>query len=50
MNKMYKIVVFCLAIVLACRAEEHVLELTDDNFSTTLSERDTTLVMFYAPW
>uniref|UniRef100_A0A1B0AKH7 protein disulfide-isomerase n=1 Tax=Glossina palpalis gambiensis TaxID=67801 RepID=A0A1B0AKH7_9MUSC len=47
---MYKIVLFCLALALVCRAEDQVLELTDDNFSTTLSERDTTLVMFYAPW
>jgi len=31
-------------------AEVDVLELTDDNFSATLAQQQTTLVMFYAPW
>lgn len=31
-------------------AEQDVLELTDDDFNTRISEFDTALVMFYAPW
>lgn len=30
--------------------ENHVLELSDDDFSTRVRETETTLVMFYAPW
>lgn len=30
--------------------EQHVLDLTDDDFSTRVAETETTLVMFYAPW
>lgn len=36
--------------VSAFAKEEDVLELTDDDFDSRLSELDTTLVMFYAPW
>jgi hypothetical protein len=31
-------------------AESDVVELTDDDFSTRISEHETVLVMFYAPW
>lgn len=30
--------------------EQDVLELTDNDFSTRITETETTLVMFYAPW
>ncbi|XP_073844723.1 disulfide-isomerase A3 [Musca autumnalis] len=44
--------VLCIAglAYLSNAAESDVLELTDDNFLSVLSEHSTTLVMFYAPW
>lgn len=49
---MYRsIFVICLVIVgLANAAEQDVLELSDGDFSSTLAQHETTLVMFYAPW
>uniref|UniRef100_A0A1L8EE44 Protein disulfide-isomerase n=1 Tax=Haematobia irritans TaxID=7368 RepID=A0A1L8EE44_HAEIR len=52
---MYKsILILCTIIALGSyrthAAESDVLELTDDNFSSTLASHETTLVMFYAPW
>ncbi|XP_063616437.1 protein disulfide-isomerase A3 [Cydia splendana] len=45
-----KIVLF-LGVIYLCRAaEEDVLDLTDSDFSSVLSQHDTALVMFYAPW
>ncbi|KAH8401434.1 hypothetical protein KR009_005448, partial [Drosophila setifemur] len=38
------------AIAIASGAEQDVLELGDDDFSSTLKQHETTLVMFYAPW
>ncbi|KAH8275203.1 hypothetical protein KR026_001993 [Drosophila bipectinata] len=37
-------------IAIASGAEQDVLELGDDDFSSTLKQHETTLVMFYAPW
>lgn len=43
--------VLLLSVVYLCRAaEEDVLDLTDSDFSSVLSQHDTALVMFYAPW
>lgn len=36
--------------ILILGSEDDVLELTDDDFSTRISEHETVLVMFYAPW
>jgi len=48
---MIKIIsIFCLLIGLVKCAEQDVLELTDDNFQSTLQQHETTLIMFYAPW
>lgn len=44
-----KLALFLGVIYLCKAAEEDVLELTDADFSS-LSEYDTALVMFYAPW
>lgn len=45
-----KLVLF-LGLIYLCRAaEEDVLELTDSDFSSTISQHETALVMFYAPW
>lgn len=42
---------FILSAVSFCFAgEEHVHELTDDDFTARLGELETALVMFYAPW
>ncbi|XP_053613936.1 protein disulfide-isomerase A3 [Plodia interpunctella] len=44
-------IVLLLGIIYLCRAaEEDVLELSDSDFSTVISQHDTALVMFYAPW
>lgn len=43
--------VFLLGLIYLCKAaEEDVLDLTDSDFSTVISQYDTALVMFYAPW
>ncbi|CAG4977504.1 unnamed protein product [Parnassius apollo] len=43
--------VLILGIIYLCKAaEEDVLELTDSDFSSVISQYDTALVMFYAPW
>ncbi|XP_014368740.2 protein disulfide-isomerase A3 [Papilio machaon] len=43
--------VLLLSLIYLCKAaEEDVLDLTDSDFSTLISEHDTALVMFYAPW
>ncbi|XP_028029914.1 protein disulfide-isomerase A3 [Bombyx mandarina] len=43
--------VLLLGIIYLCKAaEEDVLDLTDSDFSAVLSQHDTALVMFYAPW
>lgn len=43
--------VLLLSLIYLCKAaEEDVLDLTDSDFSTLVSEHDTALVMFYAPW
>ncbi|CAH0727570.1 unnamed protein product, partial [Brenthis ino] len=40
-----------LGFVYLCKAaEEDVLELTDADFSSAISQHETALVMFYAPW
>lgn len=39
-----------LSLSLVFAAEEDVLDLTDNDFSTRVGESETTLVMFYAPW
>ncbi|KAK7595556.1 hypothetical protein V9T40_013381 [Parthenolecanium corni] len=46
---------FFLSFLLICLAgvfadESDVLQLTDDDFDSTLSQFETSLVMFYAPW
>lgn len=45
-----KIVLFLGVIYLCKAAEEDVLDLTDADFSSVISQHDTALVMFYAPW
>lgn len=45
-----KLVLFLGVIYLCKAAEEDVLELTDSDFSSAISQHDTALVMFYAPW
>ncbi|XP_013133156.1 PREDICTED: protein disulfide-isomerase A3 [Papilio polytes] len=43
--------VLLLSLIYLCKAaEEDVLDLTDSDFSSLVSEHDTALVMFYAPW
>lgn len=40
-----------LGLICLCKAaEEDVLELTDADFSSAISQYETALVMFYAPW
>lgn len=41
---LYSLFYFSLA------AETDVIELSDDDFSARISEHETVLVMFYAPW
>ncbi|KAL0850847.1 hypothetical protein ABMA28_006764 [Loxostege sticticalis] len=44
-------IVLLLGVIYLCKAaEEDVLDLTDSDFSTVISQHDTALVMFYAPW
>lgn len=44
-------IVLLLGVIYLCRAaEEDVIDLTDSDFSTIISQHDTALVMFYAPW
>jgi protein disulfide isomerase family A protein 3 len=45
-----KLVVLIALFFCALGSEQDVLDLSDDDFSTRVSEADTTLVMFYAPW
>lgn len=49
---MLKQSLFLLFAILACSlaAEADVKDLGDDTFEAGVSEVDTTLVMFYAPW
>ncbi|CAG4954148.1 unnamed protein product [Colias eurytheme] len=43
--------VLLLSVIYLCKAsEEDVLELTDGDFDSAISQHDTALVMFYAPW
>lgn len=39
-----------LLVSYSCANEEDVLQLTDEDFNSKLSQHDTVLVMFYAPW
>lgn len=45
-----KYLFLCSLFYLSLASESDVLELTDDDFSTRVSEHETVLVMFYAPW
>ena len=45
---MLKLVIFTLAVTYALG--EAVIDLGDSDFESGLSEHDTVLVMFYAPW
>lgn len=45
-----KILLFLGLIYLSKASEEDVLELTDADFSSAISQHETALVMFYAPW
>nr|CAD7411882.1 unnamed protein product [Timema cristinae] len=45
-----KLILLISMFYITLGAEEDVLELGDDDFSTVLGEHDTVLVMFYAPW
>lgn len=42
--------VFALATYSALVSANDVLDLGDSDFNTRVSETETTLVMFYAPW
>ncbi|XP_072939939.1 protein disulfide-isomerase A3 [Epargyreus clarus] len=45
-----KLILF-LGVIYLCRAaEEDVLDLTDSDFNAIISQHETALVMFYAPW
>jgi len=45
-----KVTFLCSLICLSLAAENDVIELSDDDFSTRIAEHETVLVMFYAPW
>lgn len=45
-----KVTFLCLLFCLLLAAENDVIELSDDDFSTRITEHETVLVMFYAPW
>nr|CAD7590271.1 unnamed protein product [Timema genevievae] len=45
-----KLILLISLFYITLGAEEDVLELGDEDFSTVLGEHDTVLVMFYAPW
>lgn len=47
---LHKLGVIFLAICATTSLASDVLELGDNDFSTTVAEAETTLVMFYAPW
>lgn len=42
--------VFVFVTLFAFSLASDVLEIGDDDFNTKVSETETTLVMFYAPW
>lgn len=44
------IYLFAVLAVGVLAGEQDVLDLTDNDFATRISEVDTVLVMFYAPW
>ncbi|GAB0094644.1 Protein disulfide-isomerase [Sergentomyia squamirostris] len=48
--KYLSLVILAICFAGALSGEADVLELNDDDFSTRVSETETTLVMFYAPW
>ncbi|CAH3950753.1 unnamed protein product [Pieris brassicae] len=45
-----KLLLFLSVIYLAKASEDDVLDLTDADFESVISQHDTALVMFYAPW
>ena len=45
----FKVTFLCSIICLLLAAENDVMELSDDDFSTRIAEHETVLVMFYAP-
>lgn len=45
-----KVTFLCSLLCLSLAAENDVMELSDDDFSTRIAEHETVLVMFYAPW
>lgn len=45
-----ELTIFLMAFCCVLAGDQHVLELSDDDFSTKVAETETTLVMFYAPW
>jgi len=45
----FKVTFLCSIICLLLAAENDVMELSDDDFSTRIAEHETVLVMFYVP-
>lgn len=43
-------IVLAVCVAAALAGEQDVLDLTDNDFSTRITEAETVLVMFYAPW
>lgn len=47
---LYKLFVLCFLYSLVYAKEEDVLEFGDSDFESRITEHETALVMFYAPW
>lgn len=47
---LFRVLTICLIFYTSVAKEEDVLDFEDSDFDSKISEHETALVMFYAPW